>query len=205
METITQRVVRADGAAPVATKAARDVFSLASQAASEASTPPRKQRAGTQADRALQAIAACGELTSAQLADAIGVTKAKAQHLAHEMKRRELIVARKDGRGYVFSVASAAPTARPTGFKGWLQRKGEASAEGRAPRKPKTPAALTPLPALPALPEVQAPAPLCVGLFNTGKLRIEAPGQPSLELDKPQVQALFAYLARCAGLLQGAG
>lgn len=40
METITQRVVRADGAAPVATKAARDVFSLASQAASEASTPP---------------------------------------------------------------------------------------------------------------------------------------------------------------------
>lgn len=119
------------------------------------------------------------------------------------MKRRELIVARKVGRGNVFSVASAAPTARPTGFKGWLQRKGEASAEGRAPRKPKTPAAaaLTPLP---ALPEVQAPAPLCVGLFNTGKLRIEAPGQPSLELDKPQVQALFAYLARCAGLLQGA-
>jgi hypothetical protein len=91
------------------------------------------------------------------------------------------------GPSSVFEVGGAAPPSG--GFKGWLARKGEASAEGRPTRKPR---AVTPVLAT-APPPLATPSVVCA-VFNSGELLIEAPGQQPLRLAPEQTRDLLRWL-----------
>lgn len=126
--------------------------------------------------------------------------------------------------GKVVTVGKARSTAyelAPAGFKGWLRKKGQTSAEGRAkvaPKRNAAPKATTKTPtkakaplkqrvgvalakARPALPApaaapaiAEAPAVEC-GLFSSGAMQIDANGQ-SLRLDRGQARAVIDWLLK---------
>jgi hypothetical protein len=114
----------------------------------------------------------------------------------------------------------AAPPNAASGFKRWLEGKGETSAEGahwrkqakpKADHKSKAPLAKPAAKAKPGPRKAAAPAPATaitsvtpapaspsveVALFNSGSLHIEVPDQPPLRLSRTQARELVTYLER---------
>lgn len=101
-----------------------------------------------------------------------------------------------------YGLPQGASTAAAAGFKAWLRKKGEDSAEGRPPRKPRAVAA-PPVPAVVQEPEPAALPSMACGLMSTGELVIEAGGQ-QLRLDRGQVRVLVDYLDLVGAALKAA-
>lgn len=202
-DSFTHRTVSAAGAEPVASTAPNSVFAMGSQAPTDVEPLPDTQ---AQVEKTLEA---CGPLTLEMIAEALRTTKAAAQLRVNKLARKNRVaVVGKEGRFKVYGlphqVVPAAPTATaeraPRGFREWLQRKGEPSAEGRQLKR-RPPPSQSVTPSTPAAPLIDTPPAVTCGLFNTGDLVIEAGGQV-MRLARSQVRELVAYLDRIAAALQ---
>lgn len=235
-EPFVHRTVSAVGtASPAAAGALSSPFrmgqTLAAGAATETTNGAAREvrrRGHRVMPRARQALAACGTLTIEQLGEAVGETDmAKVRKLVDNGIRAAYWKRGQDASGNMLIEVSPPPIAedkaKPRGFKGWLKRRGEPSAE--APRKSRpaaakkaakrkgpaharkaaakapnraarTVATSTPPDASQAAVAAEAralAADLTCGLFNTGELRLEV-GDQVMRLTKPQVRGLIAYL-----------
>lgn len=224
---VTHRQVSAAQAAPVATTAPNSVFALGAQAAASGdSTPPQEsgekpagaKRAKGELEQLLLAALAGGELSATRLGLICGTTAASAANALNRMLRAGKVAhARKEGKHQLWRLAETTPS----NFKGWLARKGEASAEGRAParrgRKPGKPAKAPAAPVAPVAPAraaravvaraeptvtiPQGPDEVVLGLYSTGHVSI-AVGDQALRLTGAQAKRMFAWLASVDAVLQ---
>lgn len=219
-DQVTQRTVPARGAPPLARTGAASVFAWGQSvqnggsASAEPEAPdarPSSRNGGGAIAAVREALEQHHELTASKIA---GITKLKetyARKILQQLQTDGVIgIVRKEGKAVVYALRDR----QPTGFKGWLKRRGEASAEGRAPRKAKASrkaaAAAPPAPrpkqrlARPPVTAVAVPVeapPVTCGLFSTGELVIEAGGQ-QMRLQRDQARALLAWLLKVDAALQ---
>lgn len=206
METMNQRRVNAAEAPPVATTGVASVFAMGGAPAPtsepEAAKPGKEAEAIT--DQVVAAIKAAGTGSSVSVSKATGLPRQKVSVAMNGLYRRGVLEpVGKDGITKIYQLAptGAAPVQKAGGFKGWLEKKGQQTAEGRSwQKKGKTPqvraggseGAVVPV----AMPAIRC------GLFNDGELRIEAAGQPELRLVKSQARQLVDYLDMIRGALE---
>lgn len=205
METMNQRRVNAAEAPPVATTGVASVFAMGGAPAPtsepEAETPGKEEVSIT--DQVLAAFKAAGTTSSVLVADATGLPRQKVAVATNSLFRRGVLEhVGNDGNTKLYRPAptKAAPSAKG-GFKGWLEKKGQPSAEGRSWQKKGKKPAVRAGGSEGAVVPVAMPAVKC-GLFNDGELRIEVPGQPELRLVKPQARQLVDYLDMIRGALE---
>lgn len=164
-------------------------------------------KAGSMAARAMATFAACGPLTSRQLAEGMGCTPKQAADICVHAVAGKRLIRTKEGGKTTFSLADADAAAgdqagRPkSGFKHWLDKKGDRPAT--APRR----AAAAKAPAKPAKRAVApdsgpAEPTLSCGLFNDGTLLISA-GTETVSLSRQQTRELVAYLDMIASAIGG--
>ncbi len=215
-----QRLTDAASAPKVQTTAPNSVFAMGGSQVPQ-SKPLRPIRG--MAARAVLAIDACGPLDAGQIAEALGITRQQAHNIGHHgvdsgyMFRNPGV----DGKAPTYSLAAnakaraeltthlAEQTPAMRGFKEWLTKKGEASAEGRVPVAKRAARATVPTqrqesaPAPVAAPaQIDAQAALRYAMFNDGTLRIEV-GDSSLTLPPVQARELLAYAARVSKAIGG--
>jgi hypothetical protein len=217
---ITQRRVNASDAPPVETTGASSVFALAGKPGSNSTPPPSSTgKRSPRREEALAALTKHGAQSPAQVAERIGISSQNAYDLLARMLAAKMVVRLGSHGSYTYDIpdregertqAAAAEPAPPSGFKGWLQRKGEASAEGRAktakptkPAKRRAPRETLVGGAAPALQQVARPIPsLSCALYNTGELVIEAFEKQPLRLNRNEVRELVDYLLHLDKALQ---
>lgn len=220
-DAVKHVLVDARNAPPISTQGASSVFALADQVAQTMSfdsprapvadagddattaTPAAKERE----QRALQTLESCGEMSCLQFAEAMDMSRSGALYLLNKLLGLGAVEHRKDGLAVLYKSTGKLPR----GFKGWLKRKGETSAEGRSWVKPKAKTARaakapkakrkvherTPTPRAPQLDSVTQssadPSDLECGLFSTGSISIAAEGQ-TMRLNRSNTRALIAWL-----------
>lgn len=211
LDQVTQRVVPAS-TAQASASGPNSVFALGGTPSDDEPADAADDSAATEWEqRALDTLQACGALSCVQLQEALGCTRSRATAVLASLRAVGVIMAvRKEGVVPFYGLANAAPTG---GFKGWLQRKGEADASGRAPRAkrgrkpgrstPATAAApahaeLVPLPKAPPQPDLK------LGLFSDGSLELQADGQV-LRLDAARTRRLIDSLLRFDAVLATGG
>lgn len=162
-------------------------------------------RPGSMAARAMATFAACGPLTSRQLAEGMGCTPKQAANICVHAVAGGRLIRTKEGGQTTFSLADAAgqtdQTKTKSGFKHWLEKKGEQPATApRGPAAAKAPATPT---KRAVTPESGPTAPtLSCGLFNDGTLLISA-GTETVSLSRQQTRELVAYLDLIASAIGG--
>ena len=209
---------RASGSIP------NSVFALGGSAPAPAPVKTKQRAIRGMAARAVLAIDACGPLDAGQIAEAVGITRQQAHGVAHHGVDCGYLVRHEGvgGKPSTYSLTAnakeraqpPAPTAPETtgamkGFKAWLTKAGETSAEGRAPRAtragpatvPARSAAASPAPVAAAAPPAEVVT-LRYAMFNDGTLRIEA-GDASLTLPPEQARELLAYATKVSQALGG--
>lgn len=200
-DPVVQRVVSAADAPRPLTTGASSVFAMAAAPAPQstpapASKPDRRRAIRGMAAQCVLTLGACGPLTVVQLAKGTGLTVQQVRDVCTNGVTRGYLGKQRGDAGMAYfampgaveSIEVDAAGEQPrTGFKGWLERQGKASAEGRAPRKrPAAPAPAAPV----ALPGWRW------GVFNDGALVIEIEGNDALELSAEQARSLKTFLAQ---------
>lgn len=214
IENVTQRTVPASAAAPSQPTGPNSVFALGKTITGAVVDEAEQMSARGEAagadlrpvdERMLELLGAAGGLSRRMLCQNLGIGMARClEELASLMKHKKVVQTGK-GRATAYHLAGG-------GFKGWLKRNGEESAEGRAkPRKraasvlkqrvskalakPKAPSTAPSLVHAPIEPNI------CCGLFSNRDLQIEAGGQ-QMRLDRAQTRHLVEYLLKVDAAFQ---
>jgi hypothetical protein len=220
---VRQSVVAAAEAPPISTQGASSVFALADKEAENMAFDSQQTPApdaGTAdelppRERLLKTLESCGELGAPQLAEAAGINPATLSYHITPLIASGDVAKSGGGNRVKYSLA------RRGGFKGWLRRKGQESAEGRAPRKAdvakimpakssKAPRAAKPAPVESVTNSSAAAAPLDAatdiecGLFSSGEISIAAGGQ-SIRISAANTRRLLAWLSKVDQVLQADG
>ncbi len=212
LDHVSQSIVSAHGAPPVATTGVASAFDmgkryLASEAPPATEAPIQARPATTQRERAIQTLQACGPLQASQLAEAMGLTAKQASDLCcNGVRDGQLVRLSKEPgeRASRFAVKGQAST-QATGFHGWLKRKGQATAEGRTTPKKRAAqgARVTEMGGgeAPARPAPQAPAPDARwAMYSDGALVIERLGT-SITLEPAVARQMLLYVSSVLDLV----
>lgn len=210
---LTQRIVSASSAPPVETNAPNSVFALGGAPGLPSIT--LKPRSDSTWPQVLHLIQERGPMSVAQIAVATGMTEERVHKSLLRLRAHNAVGVASShrpcaGHPLLYDLTHRCPEA-PSGFKTWLAKRGDQSAEGRASVQPAPEPDTSPEPrvltghgrgrrAIARIDPVPGPQLTC-GLLNTGELLIEE-GEQHMRLNRGQAQALVAYLDLVADTLK---